>query len=90
MITFYNAQHALHQGKYEMFRGQLVPCFEVPGRADFVLKELHKREFGPVSEPGLFPDTALNSVHYIGYLGCCPGGRVLRSQRGECGDGGCA
>ena len=68
MITFYNAKHALHQGKYEMFRGQLVPCFEVPDRADFVLKELQKREFGPVSGPGLFPDTALSNVHTPRYL----------------------
>ena len=40
MITVYNHQHALHQGKLEMFRGQLVPCFEVPARADYVLQEL--------------------------------------------------
>jgi acetoin utilization deacetylase AcuC-like enzyme len=68
MITFYNAQHALHQGKFEMFRGQLVPCFEVPDRADFVLKELQSRELGPVSGPSRFPDTALSTVHTPRYL----------------------
>ena len=37
MKTFYNHLHAQHQGKVEMFRGALVPCFEVPARADHVL-----------------------------------------------------
>ena len=68
MITFYNAQHALHQGKFEMFRGQLVPCFEVPARADFVLKELQKRNLGPVSAPGVFDDAALRIIHAPRYL----------------------
>ena len=38
MITFFNDQHALHHGKMEMFRGELVPCFEIPARLDHVLK----------------------------------------------------
>ena len=40
MITFYNHLHTLHQGKLEMFRGQLVPCFEVPERVEHVLAEM--------------------------------------------------
>ena len=48
MITFYSPQHALHHGKLEMFRGELVPCFEVPARADFVLQELVRRGLGEV------------------------------------------
>lgn len=51
MITLYPPQHALHRGKLEMFRGQLVPCFEVPARADFVLQELVRRGVGPVRPP---------------------------------------
>ena len=31
-----------------MFRGELVPCFEVPARADFVLQELVRRRVGSV------------------------------------------
>lgn len=48
MITYYNRHHALHQGRLEMFRGELVPCFEVPARADQVLLELQRRNLGPV------------------------------------------
>ena len=51
MIAFYNLQHALHHGKLEMFRGELVPCFEVPARAYFVLQKLARRGLGPVQPP---------------------------------------
>ena len=34
-----------------MFRGELVPCFEVPARADFVLQELVRRRMGSVLPP---------------------------------------
>ena len=51
MLTFYNDRHALHHGKVEMFRGELVPCFEVPARADYVLQELQRRGLGPVEAP---------------------------------------
>ena len=71
MITFYNDRHALHQGKVEMFRGRLVPCFEVPARADFVLQELQLRRLGEVRSPSAFPDSALTRVHagrYIDFL----------------------
>jgi hypothetical protein len=51
MITYYNRHHALHQGRREMFRGELVPCFEVPARADQVLLEMQRRKLGPVMDP---------------------------------------
>ena len=51
MSTVYNHHHALHHGKVEMFRGELVPCFEIPDRADFVLQELKRRQLGAVRAP---------------------------------------
>ena len=68
MITFYNHLHAQHQGKFEMFRGALVPCFEVPARADHVLAELHRRKLGTVQNPHAFDDSALASIHSPRYL----------------------
>lgn len=68
MITFYNHLHALHQGKLEMFRGQLVPCFEVPARVDHVLAELQRRQLGPVEQPMAFDDTPLARIHTPRYL----------------------
>lgn len=68
MKTFYNARHALHQGKLEMFRGALVPCFEVPSRVDHVMAELQRRPLGPVLAPQAFDDSLLTSIHSPRYL----------------------
>ena len=68
MITFYNPHHALHQGQFEMFRGALVPCHEVPARADHVLAELQRRQLGEVRNPQRFAAAALESVHSPRYL----------------------
>ena len=68
MITYYNRHHALHQGRVEMFRGELVPCFEVPARADQVLLELQRRKLGPVLDPLTIDDALLARVHSPRYL----------------------
>ena len=68
MITFYNHLHAQHQGKVEMFRGALVPCFEVASRADHVLAELSRRQLGTVQTPSAFDDSVLATVHSPRYL----------------------
>ena len=71
MRTLYNDQHALHHGKLEMFRGELVPCFEVPARADFVLQELKRRGLGAIETPGRFDDAVIARVHaprYVDFL----------------------
>ena len=61
MKTFYNHLHAQHQGKVEMFRGALVPCYEVPARADHVLAELQRRKLGSVHQPLAFDDAVLEA-----------------------------
>lgn len=48
MITFYNDKHHLHQGKLEIFCGEMVPCFEVASRAERILAELKRRQLGAV------------------------------------------
>ncbi|MDM0042504.1 histone deacetylase family protein [Variovorax sp. J22G21] len=71
MRTLYNDQHTLHHGKLEMFRGELVPCFEVPARADFVLQELKRRGLGAIETPGTFDDAVIARVHaprYVDFL----------------------
>ena len=71
MLTFYNDKHELHRGKLEMFRGELVPCFEIPDRVDHVLRELKHRGFGPIEAPPEFPAEALTRVHsqrYVDFL----------------------
>jgi acetoin utilization deacetylase AcuC-like enzyme len=68
MITFYNPLHARHHGKVEMFRGELVPCFEVPARVDHVLAELQRRQIGILQPPMAFDDALLARIHSPRYL----------------------
>lgn len=71
MITFYNADHILHQGKMEMFRGEFVPCFEVAVRAERVLEELRLRQLGTIEASVSFDDSVLHRVHaprYVDFL----------------------
>jgi acetoin utilization deacetylase AcuC-like enzyme len=76
MLTFHNPIHQLHAGQKEMFRGQLVPCHEVPDRVDFVLAELNRRQLGPVQQPDAHPSgpgvaalrQVLERVHQPRYL----------------------
>ena len=68
MITYLNPVHAQHRGKLEMFRGQLVPCFEVPDRVDHVVKELQHRQIRPILAPEAFDDSVLATIHPTRYL----------------------
>ncbi|MBX3655028.1 MAG: histone deacetylase family protein [Ramlibacter sp.] len=68
MKVFYNDRQALHHGKVEMFRGELVPCFEIPARADYVLAEWRARGLGPVETPLPMDDDAITRVHARRYV----------------------
>ncbi len=68
MLTFYNELHAQHRGRHEMFRGELVPCFEKPERADSVLAELGRRGLGRIVTPHGVPLMSLERVHTPRYL----------------------
>lgn len=71
MITFYNDKHHFHQGKLEMFRGEMVPCFEVAGRVERILGELERRPVGAVKVPDVSNDIVaivVGKVHDKRYL----------------------
>ncbi|NML47306.1 histone deacetylase family protein [Ramlibacter sp. G-1-2-2] len=68
MKVFLNDRHPLHHGRHEMFRGELVPCFEVPARADYVLQELRDRSFGTVQSAPPIERATLERVHAARYL----------------------
>jgi acetoin utilization deacetylase AcuC-like enzyme len=70
MKTFHNPHHALHQGRQEMFRGQMVPCHEVAQRLDFVLEELKRRPVGELLTPAVDEaalERAIARVHSTRY-----------------------
>ena len=68
MKTYFNPHHAAHAGRFEMYRGALVPCFEAPARADLVAQALRGRKLGAVMAPLAFDDTALARIHAPRYL----------------------
>lgn len=68
MRIFYNDRHPLHHGRHEMFRGELVPCFEVPARADYVLQELRSRQFGTIASAPDVDLAVLERIHAPRYL----------------------
>ncbi len=68
MLTFYNEHHAQHHGRYEMFRGEAVPCFETPDRARLVLAEFERRGLGQVVTPHGVPLVSLERIHTPRYL----------------------
>lgn len=63
MLTFYNELHHQHSGRFEIFRGEMVPCFETPARADAVLAELERRGLGRIVTPNGVPLMSLERVH---------------------------
>ena len=68
MHVFYSDRHRAHRGQYEFFRGELVPCFEKPERADMVLAAVQARRIGPVLEPVTFDVARIERVHAPRYL----------------------
>ncbi|HJV87574.1 MAG TPA: histone deacetylase family protein [Noviherbaspirillum sp.] len=68
MHIIYTPDHHLHRGQLEFFRGELVPCFEKPERADYVFKAVSDHNIGPISAPDSFPLTPIERVHASRYL----------------------
>lgn len=67
MITYWNPLHTGHAPAHEFFRGDKVPCFEKPARADFVLAAL--REAGhELREPDRDAGSVLAQIHADRYL----------------------
>ena len=50
MLTVYSDDHQLHNGKYELSGGELLPCFECPARADMVLAAVRQAALGNIIE----------------------------------------
>jgi acetoin utilization deacetylase AcuC-like enzyme len=67
MITFFNPDHALHAPEYEFYRGQRVPCFENPSRADYVRTQLLAHGHS-LRVPDINSSTLLGQVHSARYL----------------------
>ncbi len=67
MITFFNDSHRAHAPEFEFYRGERVPCFESPARAEFVKTSLVAR--GHALQPAAVDSRpVLAQVHTPRYL----------------------
>jgi len=67
VISFFAPEHALHAPATEFFRGERVPCFESPARAEYVHAELARRGH-EIRAPALDSTALLAQVHSARYL----------------------
>lgn len=70
MIAFFSPDHSLHAPEYEFYRGQRVPCFETPSRADYVRTQLLARGHS-LRAPEVDSSVVLAQVHtqrYVSFL----------------------
>jgi acetoin utilization deacetylase AcuC-like enzyme len=67
MKVAHSPLHARHDGGKELHRGELVPCFEMPVRADYILAAMRRAGF-EVLEPRAFPLESLLRVHDAGFV----------------------
>jgi acetoin utilization deacetylase AcuC-like enzyme len=67
MISFFTDSHALHAPEYEFYRGQRVPCFELPARATYVREQLLARGHA-LREPDTDSMAVVAQIHTPRYL----------------------
>ncbi len=68
MVTVYSDRHRLHHGTAELIDGKMMPCFEMPRRADIVLARVREAGLGDIIGPGMFDLDVVRRVHDAGYV----------------------
>ena len=86
MLTIYSDDHHLHHGRCELMDGQLLPCFEMPSRADHILQRVHSRKLGAVQPPKDFGREPILRVHDAAYLAFFEGAWDRWTAHGRDGD----
>ena len=67
MLTYLNPGQSQHAPRFEFFRGERVPCFEGPARADFVEQALRARGHA-LRMPEVDSTPQLERIHTRRYL----------------------
>lgn len=68
MLTIYSEDHRYQDGKAELADGRLVPCFEMPRRAEMILARVREVGLGAVEAPDDLGVEPLARVHEAGFL----------------------
>lgn len=72
MKTIYSPRHLGHSGNLELVAGAIVPAFEMPSRAAFILERLQQVKLGPVIDPIEHDLSTATRVHRQDYLDFLP------------------
>ena len=72
MKSVYSPRHHGHSGNVELVAGAIVPAFEMPSRAEFVLSRLKEVQLGPILEPDDHSLATAAKVHDKAYLDFLP------------------
>ena len=68
MKTVFTEEHRLQDGKAELIDGKLLPCFEMPRRAEIVIERVRAVGLGEVLAPERFGRAPLERVHRANFL----------------------
>ncbi|MDH3473508.1 MAG: histone deacetylase family protein [Rhodospirillales bacterium] len=68
MKTIYSDDHRLQDGKAELIDGKLLPCFEMPRRADIVIGRVRETGLGEVLAPDAFGRAPIERVHKTNFV----------------------
>ncbi len=68
MLTVFSEKHALRDAKTELYGGELVPPFECPVRAEYVLEQLKSEKLGEIIAPEEFGLDPISRIHDTGFL----------------------
>ena len=74
MLTVFSDKHALRDSKTELYGGELVPPFECPVRAEYVLQRVRDVALGEIVAPDSFDIEAVTRIHdpaFIRFLETC-------------------
>ncbi len=68
MLTIYSEDHRHQDGKNELHNGKMVPCFEMPKRADIILERVKTTNLGAIIAPDDFGIDPILRVHDKGFV----------------------
>jgi acetoin utilization deacetylase AcuC-like enzyme len=74
MQTVYSERHKLRDSKSELYGGQIVPPFECPIRAEYIVERVRETGLGPVLAPkehGLDPVLRIHDSGLVKFLETC-------------------
>jgi acetoin utilization deacetylase AcuC-like enzyme len=74
MLTVFSEKHALRDSKTELYGGELVPPFECPVRAEYILQRVKDVGLGNIIGPDSFDIDAITRIHdptFIRFLETC-------------------